>query len=71
MIDLDLENTDRLLTLWETTETEFMLVSDVGETSFIYGENLADQLRRKIELTEAYRHHAPRIDEHILWRMPR
>jgi len=68
MIDLDLENTRELLDLWETSKTEWMLVSDVSETSFIYGENFGDLLRRKLELTEQYRHRKPRIDRDILWR---
>jgi len=46
-----------------------MLVSDVSETSFIYGENFGDLLRRKLELTEQYRDRAPRIDRDILWRL--
>ncbi|MBE2187158.1 MAG: hypothetical protein IAE99_10345 [Rhodothermales bacterium] len=69
MIDLDLENTRELLDLWETSKTEWMLVSDVSETSFIYGENFGDLLRRKLELTEQYRDRAPRIDRDILWRL--
>ncbi|HYE57819.1 MAG TPA: hypothetical protein VD948_04910 [Rhodothermales bacterium] len=69
MIDLDLANTRELLDLWETSPVEFIIVSDVGETSFIYGENLGDLLRRKLELTAQYRHHAPRIDRDIMWRL--
>lgn len=69
MIDRDLDNTRDLLDLWETSETEFILVSDTGETSFILGENLGDQLRRKIELTERYRNVEPYIDRDILWRI--
>jgi hypothetical protein len=69
MIDLDLENARQLLDLWTTSDTEFMLVSDVGETSFIFGENLTEQLLRKIELTEQYRHHDPRIDPDLMWKM--
>ncbi len=70
MIDLDLANTRDLLYLWENSETEVILVSDVGETSFIYGENLGDLLRRKLELSEAYRHVEPYIDRDIIWRLP-
>jgi hypothetical protein len=70
MIDLDLENTRQLLDLWETSTTEFMLVSDVGETSFIYGENFGDQLRRKLSLTEQYRHAEPHINEDLMWELP-
>lgn len=69
MIDLDLANTADLLDLWETSDTEFILVSDVGETSFVYGDNLSELLRRKISLTEQYRHVPPAIDRDILWRL--
>ena len=69
MIDLDLENTRALLDLWETSSTEFIVVSDVGETSFVYGENIGDHLRRKIDLTERYRDCEPRIDADIMWRL--
>ena len=68
-IDLDLENTRELLDLWETSPVEWMLVSDVGETSFVYGENFGELLRRKLELTAQYRDRAPRIDREILWRL--
>ena len=70
MIDRDILNTRDLLDLWETSETEFMLVSEVGETSYIYGENFGDLLRRKIELTERYRDVEPFIDRDIIWRLP-
>ena len=69
MLDLDLANTRELLDLWENGGAEWMLVSDVGETSFIYGENFGDLLRRKLDLTERYRVLAPRIDRGILWRL--
>jgi hypothetical protein len=45
-----------------------MAVSGVAESTFFYGENLADHLRTKIRLTEKYRHHLPRIDRDIFWR---
>jgi hypothetical protein len=67
-IDLELANTRGLLELMETSTTEFMVVSAVGETTFFYGENLAEHLRTKLRLTEAYRHHPPRIDRDIYWR---
>lgn len=70
MIDLDVENTKDLLELWETSETEFMLVSEVGETSYIYGENFGEHLQRKIELTDRYREVEPFIDPEIIWRLP-
>jgi hypothetical protein len=67
MIDRDLENTRRMIDLWESEETEWMLVAATGETPFIYGPNFCEHLRRKIELTERYRHVTPRIDPDILW----
>ncbi|MFV1980476.1 MAG: hypothetical protein ACC655_04915, partial [Rhodothermia bacterium] len=69
MIDNDIENTKELLDLWETSPVEFMLVSDQVETSSVYGENMGDLLRRKLELTEQYRNAEPFIDRDILWRM--
>ena len=69
-IDLDVENTKQMLDLWETSDTEVILVSDVGETSFIYGDNIGDLLRRKLELVDQYRNHTPRIDPDIMWRLP-
>ncbi len=70
MIDLDLENTHRLLALWEEGNTETFLVSGVGETSFVYGDNIGDLFRRKIDLTERYRDRAPAIDPDLIWRLP-
>jgi hypothetical protein len=67
-IDLELENTRDLITLIETTTTEFMVVSGVAENTFFYGENFVEHLRTKVRLTEKYRHHRPRIDRQIYWR---
>ncbi|MCF3650246.1 hypothetical protein [Synoicihabitans lomoniglobus] len=67
-IDLDLVNTQELLDLIETTDTEFMVVSELGNHTFIYGEDLPDLLRRRLKLTAQYRHHPPRIDREIMWR---
>jgi hypothetical protein len=69
MIDVDIENTRELVDLWENSPVEFMLVSDQVETSSVYGENLGELLKRKIELTEQYRHVEPYIDRDILWRV--
>ena len=67
-IDLELASTRGLIELIETSTTEFMVVSGVAENTFFYGENLVEHLRTKVRLTEAYRHHAPRIDKGIFWR---
>lgn len=69
-IDLELENARGFLEHFETSPTEFMVVSETGESTFIYGKNLGDHLRNKIRLMEKYRHRKPRIDREILWRAP-
>ncbi len=67
-IDLDLENTQGLLEHIESTSTEFMVVSALGNHTYLYGEDLPQLLRRRLELTRKYRDRAPRIDRQILWR---
>lgn len=68
VIDLDLENTRALIDLLETTRTEVLVVSGVADNTFFYGENLVENLRTKIRLTEKYRRRAPRIDPDAYWR---
>ncbi len=67
-IDFELANIRGLIELLETTQSEVLVVSGIGETTFLYGENLVDHLRTKIRLTEKYRHHKPHIDPDIFWR---
>ncbi|MBW7894609.1 MAG: hypothetical protein H3C27_05795 [Opitutaceae bacterium] len=67
-IDLELANARGFLEHFENSPTEFMVVSDTGENTFIYGKNLGDHVRTKIRLMEKYRHRKPRIDRDILWR---
>jgi hypothetical protein len=63
-----MENTRGLLDHFENSPTEFMVVSETGESTFIYGKNLGTHLRTKLRLMEKYRHRQPRIDRNILWR---
>jgi hypothetical protein len=67
-IDLEIENARGLLEHFEHSPTEFMVVSETGESTFIYGKNLGEHLRTKIRLMEKYRRRKPRIDRDILWR---
>lgn len=69
MMTKDIQNTQDLLELWESSRVNFMVVSKSGETSYIYGDNLGDLLRRKIGLMEEYRHVEPKIDDTIMWRV--
>jgi hypothetical protein len=63
-------NAKALLQHVETAETEWMLTSDVGETTFIYGDNMADLLRRKIALMEGREEDEPYVDPDFMWRVP-
>jgi len=67
-IDIELTNARGFLDHFENSPTEFMVVSETGENTFIYGQNLGQHVRKKIHLMEKYRHHKPSIDQHILWR---
>jgi len=59
-----------LLRLWKTSTTHWMVVSQVGETSYIYGENLGELIRKKIALMEKYGDVEPYIDPNFIWRVP-
>jgi len=67
-IDAELVNTQNLIALLEADRTEFMVLSETGNNTFCYGEDLPDLLREKIRLMKKYRHQQPRIDKDILWR---
>jgi hypothetical protein len=66
----EIENTKNLLGLWETSKTRWMYYSGTGETTFIYGDNLGDLLRRKIELMAGHENDEPYIDPDFQWRVP-
>jgi len=67
-IDLELGNIRGLIELLENTPSEVLVVSNVAETTFFYGENLVEHLKTKLRLTAQYRHHPPRVDRNIFWR---
>lgn len=67
-IDDEIANTQDLIELLEADRTEVMVLSNVGNNTFCYGEDLPDLLREKIRLMRKYRHRKPRIDRDILWR---
>ena len=69
MMDKDIENTKDLLNLWKTSDVNFMIISETGETSYMYADNFGEKLQKKIELVEKYRHVEPRIDESVMWRV--
>ena len=63
-------NATALLQLVESAETDWMHISDIGETTFIYGANFADLVRRKIDLMEGREDDEPYIDPEYMWRVP-
>ena len=67
-IDEEIANTENLIALLTSGRTEVMVLSAVGNNTFVYGEDLPDLLREKIRLMKKYRRRAPRIDGNILWR---
>lgn len=64
------ENATHLLEHVESARTKWMLRSAVGETTFIYGTNIADLLRKKIALMEGRENDEPFIDPDFMWRVP-
>jgi hypothetical protein len=66
----EIENTKDLLKLWETSRTNWMILSDVGETTFIYYKNFGEQLKRKIALMKGHENDEPFVDPDFQWRVP-
>jgi hypothetical protein len=66
----EIENTKELLKLWETSKTNWMILSDVGETTFIYYKNFGEQLKRKIALMKGHESDEPYVDPDFQWRVP-
>jgi hypothetical protein len=66
----EIENTKNLLHLWETSKTSWMIVSGVGETTFIYYKNFGELLKRKIELMRGHENDEPYVDPSFQWRVP-
>jgi hypothetical protein len=66
----EIENTRDLLNLWETSTTNWMILSAVGETTFIYYKNFGEQLKRKITLMKGHENDVPYVDPDFQWRVP-
>lgn len=65
----EIENTRELLELWETSEVDFMVISEYAETPLIHGENFGDLLKQRIELMTGRENDEPYIDPDYMWRM--
>jgi hypothetical protein len=66
----EIENTRALLNHWETARTNWMIVSGVGETTFIHYKNFGELLKRKIELMQGHENDEPYVDPDFQWRVP-
>jgi len=70
MVIDEIDNTRALLRHWESSTTNWMILSDVGETTFIYYKNMGEHLRRKIELMQGHEDDVPFVDPDFQWRVP-
>jgi len=65
----EIENTRELLSLWKASRTQWMILSAVGETTFIYYKNLGEHLERKIALMKGHENDEPYVDPDFMWRV--
>ncbi len=65
----EISNTVDLLVLWDKSTSNWMMVSDVGETTFIYYKNFGELLRRKINLMTGHEDDEPHVDPEFQWRL--
>ena len=61
----EIENTKDLIDLWETSTTNWMIVSGVGETTFIYYKNIGELMKRKIQLMTGHEDDEPYVDPNL------
>jgi hypothetical protein len=66
----EIQNARDLLSHWENARTQWMILSDVGETTFIYYTNFGEHLKRKIELMQGHENDEPHVDPDFQWRVP-
>ena len=69
MVLSEIQNAQDLLNLWNSSNTKWMILSDVGETTFIYYKNFGSLLRKKIELMHGHEDDEPFIDPNYQWRL--
>ena len=70
MVLSEIENTKQLLQLWETSKTDFMLISEHGESVHQLGENFGELLKKKIDLMQGHESDEPYVDPNFIWRVP-
>jgi hypothetical protein len=68
MIETEIENSRELIDFIKTTKIEFMAVAKFGETPLIYGENLVENLEKRIKLMQEHLYDEAYIDPNYMWR---
>jgi hypothetical protein len=66
----EIANTNELINLWETSRTNWMMVSDIGETTFVYYRNMGELMKKKIALMRGHENDEPYVDPDFQWRVP-
>jgi hypothetical protein len=66
----EIANTQDLIHLWETARTNWMMISDVGETTFVYYRNIGDLMKKKVALMRGHEDDEPYVDPDFQWRVP-
>ncbi len=66
----EIENTKDLLNLWETSRTNWIIISEVAETTFIYYKNIGELMKKKIALMTGHENDEPYVDPNFQWRVP-
>ena len=69
MVLSEIQNAQDLLNLWNSSNTKWMILSGVGETTFIYYKNFGSLLKKKIELMQGHEDDEPYIDPNYQWRL--
>jgi hypothetical protein len=66
----DIQNTKDILHLWETSRTNWLVISDAGETTFTYYKNIGELLKKKLAIVPGHEDDEPYVDPHYQWRVP-
>ncbi len=70
MVIDEIENMKQLLALWEDSNTYWMYISAVGETTYMYFDNFGELLKKKIHYMDGRENDLPYIDPDYQWRVP-
>ncbi|MCL5267350.1 MAG: hypothetical protein M1469_04510 [Bacteroidetes bacterium] len=69
MVLSEIENAQELLDLWNSAKRRWMIISAVGETTFVYYRNFGSLLKKKIELMHGHENDEPYVDPDYQWRL--